>query len=87
MKVSVIQDQQNGNLNVRSWLWSNRYIVTWDTNQGGGLKIKLKPGLKVLLDDDEGLATDGVVEFSAKENIWVAKFDWGKLNKIFPNKG
>ncbi len=48
-------------------------------------KINLEPGLKVLLDDNEGLEIDGIVEFSDQENIWVAKFDWDKLNNIFPN--
>lgn len=49
------------------------------------LKIKLEAGLEVMLDDNEGLAINGIVEFSKKENIWVAKFDWNKLNNIFPN--
>ena len=48
------------------------------------MNIKLETGLKVLLDDDE-LSVEGVIEFSEKENIWVAKFDWDKLNNIFPN--
>ena len=48
-------------------------------------KIKLEKGLEVLLDDNEGLEINGVVEFSEKENIWVAKLDWDKLNNIFPN--
>jgi hypothetical protein len=47
------------------------------------LQIKLEPDLKVLLDDNEGLAINGIVEFSKEENIWVAKFDWNKLNNIF----
>jgi hypothetical protein len=34
------------------------------------MNIKLKSGLEVLLDDDEGLTTPGVVLFSEEENIW-----------------
>ena len=43
------------------------------------MNIKLKSGLEVLLDDDDGLATSGIVEFSDEENIWVARIDWEKL--------
>lgn len=48
--------------------------------------LKLVTGLNVLLDDDDGLAVEGVVEFSNEENNWVASFDNEKLNSIFPNK-
>ncbi|MES1219017.1 MAG: hypothetical protein ABUT20_26150 [Bacteroidota bacterium] len=50
------------------------------------LNIKLAPGLKVILDDGEGLAVEGEIEFSATENIWVGKFDKEKLHNILPNK-
>ncbi|MDO6433263.1 hypothetical protein Q4E93_21815 [Flavitalea sp. BT771] len=43
------------------------------------LNIKLKSGLEILLDDDEGLATSGVVLFSDEEKIWVAKINWDDL--------
>jgi hypothetical protein len=43
------------------------------------LKIQLEPGLKVLIDNDEGLQVLGTVEFSNEENIWVAKIDWDNL--------
>lgn len=42
-------------------------------------KITLEKGLKLLLDDHEGLQTEGVVEFSENENIWVARIDWDQL--------
>ena len=41
--------------------------------------IVLTTGLKIMLDDDDGFAIEGTVEFSTKENIWVAKFDWDAL--------
>ena len=41
--------------------------------------IELKEGLEVLIDDDDGLTTHGIVEFSEEENIWVAKIDWELL--------
>jgi hypothetical protein len=41
--------------------------------------IKFEPGLKILLDDDEGLVASGTVLFSEDENIWVAKIDWDEL--------
>ena len=43
-------------------------------------KIMMKAGTNVLLDDHDGLKTIGILEFSQKENIWVAKIDWNKLN-------
>ena len=44
------------------------------------LYIKLETGLKVCLADDDGLAVEGIIEFSENENIWTAKFDCNKLN-------
>jgi hypothetical protein len=41
--------------------------------------IKLEEGLEVLLDDDEGIVTLGVVSFSEDEQIWVAGIDWKKI--------
>jgi hypothetical protein len=41
--------------------------------------ITLESGLEILLDDDEGLVTSGVVQFSEEENIWVAKINWDNL--------
>lgn len=43
------------------------------------LNIKLESGLEILLDDDEGLVTSGVVLFSDEEKIWVAKINWDNL--------
>ena len=50
------------------------------------LNLILTFGLKVFLDNGEGLAIEGVVEFSKEENVWAARFDNEKLNNIFPNK-
>ena len=47
-------------------------------------KIKLKPGLEVFLDNDEGLSIEGMVDYSSKENIWVAKYDHEKLEDTSP---
>ena len=38
--------------------------------------IELKPGLELLLDDEEELMASGIVQFSQEENIWVASFEW-----------
>ena len=39
----------------------------------------MKTGLELLLDDNDGLITSGIIQFSEKENIWVAKIDWDIL--------
>jgi hypothetical protein len=41
--------------------------------------IKLEEGFEVLLDDDEGIVTLGVVSFSEDEQIWVAEINWKKI--------
>ncbi len=38
--------------------------------------LKLEAGLELLLDDEEGLSTVGIVELSEEENIWVARINW-----------
>ena len=38
-------------------------------------KINLENGMKVLLDDGDGLTMSGIIEFSEIENVWVAKID------------
>lgn len=43
--------------------------------------IIMKEGLELLLDDEDEFRVKGVVEFSKKENIWVAKVDWSKLEE------
>lgn len=43
------------------------------------MNIKLQPGIEIILDDDGGLTTSGIVLFSEEERIWVAKIDWDKL--------
>ncbi|QEC68116.1 hypothetical protein FRZ67_12690 [Panacibacter ginsenosidivorans] len=37
--------------------------------------IHLYSGLTILLDDNEGFVTTGVVEYSEEEKIWVAIID------------
>lgn len=39
------------------------------------LKIELIDGKKVMLDDDDGLATIGSLMFSEEERIWVVEID------------
>jgi hypothetical protein len=41
--------------------------------------VILKPGLKILLDDDEGIVAPATILFSNDENIWIAEIDWNKL--------
>jgi hypothetical protein len=50
------------------------------------LNIQFEKGLEILLDDHEGLATHGTVEFSNEENIWVAKIDREKLMNLLPGE-
>jgi len=42
-------------------------------------KVELREGLELLLDDDEGITTLGIVSFSQNENIWVAKINWDEI--------
>ena len=43
--------------------------------------IILKPGLEVLLNDDDSLEAKGVVEYSEEEKIWVARIDLEKISE------
>lgn len=43
--------------------------------------ITLKVGLEVRLDDYESLSTNGTLEFSDDENIWVARIDWDNIDE------
>jgi hypothetical protein len=40
--------------------------------------IKLSSGLKLVVQN-EGVQTEGVVEYSEEEKLWVAVIDWDKL--------
>lgn len=42
-------------------------------------KVVLTEGIELLLDDDDGMATTGVTQFSEEENIWVALINWDEL--------
>lgn len=44
--------------------------------------LMLHEGMLISLDDTDGLSTEGIVELSLEENIWVAKIDWTLLNKM-----
>jgi hypothetical protein len=39
--------------------------------------ITLVEGLEVILDDNDGLVTKGIVKYSEEENIWVAIINSG----------
>jgi hypothetical protein len=39
------------------------------------MKIELKSGLEVMLDNHEDLFAYGIVQFSQEENIWVVEID------------
>jgi hypothetical protein len=41
--------------------------------------IVLQVGRRILLDDEDGLRSEGVLEYSVEEQIWVAVVDWEKL--------
>ena len=40
--------------------------------------VRLQPGVRLGLYSEE-LETDGVVEYSAEENVWVAVVNWDAL--------
>jgi hypothetical protein len=42
--------------------------------------LKLTAGMEVLLQSED-LETEGVVEFSKSEHIWVATFYWDRLRE------
>lgn len=44
------------------------------------LGVELFEGKEILLTDEEGLKTKGIVHFSTEENIWVAKINWDNLS-------
>jgi hypothetical protein len=49
-------------------------------------EVDLQSGLKVMLDDDEGLSVLGIVQFSTEEKIWVVEINWDEIvvrNKKF----
>lgn len=43
------------------------------------LNVKLKPGLEIILNDNDELEAKGIVEHSNEEKIWVARIDWNKI--------
>ena len=42
-------------------------------------QINMRSGMEVLLDDYDELSISGIIEFSEKENIWVAIIKWDEL--------
>jgi len=52
-----------------------RLNTTGSINDLRNQNITLVPGIKILLDNDEGLTFVGIVEFSEDEQIWVARVD------------
>lgn len=47
----------------------------------GRLGVRLEPGLRVIIHDEE-LEADGEVEYSTTEHNWVAKIDWNAIRHI-----
>ncbi len=43
------------------------------------MKIQLKEGMQIRLDDNDGLTTVGRLKYSTEENIWVAEINWDSL--------
>ena len=39
------------------------------------LKLEIKEGMEIVLDDGDEFTADGVIEFSKEENIWVMRYD------------
>jgi hypothetical protein len=42
-------------------------------------QIELHEGMSLILKNDEGLETEGIVAYSHDEAIWTAKIDWDKV--------
>ena len=45
-------------------------------------RIELKPGLEIILNDNDELEANGIVEYSIEENIWGAHISWNKLYSL-----
>ena len=45
------------------------------------LQIDLKEGMKIFLDDQDGLVTMGQLRYSEEEKIWVAEINWDKFKE------
>ena len=43
--------------------------------------VILHNGMKVILDDFDGLRVLGYIEFSTEEKIWAAKIKWNEIEK------
>ncbi|PAX46603.1 hypothetical protein [Brunnivagina elsteri] len=43
-------------------------------------KILLEDGLRLILYSED-LETDGVVQYSTEENVWVALIDWDEIRE------
>jgi hypothetical protein len=48
--------------------------------------VQLQPGLRLCLYSED-LETEGVVERSAEEGVWVAVIDWGAIRENVPVPG
>jgi hypothetical protein len=46
------------------------------------MNLQLQNGLEVILNDNEGLETIGIIQYSDTEKIWVAKIDWDKIRNV-----
>jgi hypothetical protein len=44
-----------------------------------GHQIVLREGMPLILTNDEGLESEGIVTYSDEERIWTARIDWTKL--------
>lgn len=74
MRPKVYADFQNAD--IRGGVRLNTAGTLEDVEKLG---LALTDGSVLLLSDDE-LETEGVVELSYEEQIWVARIEWSKLD-------
>ena len=72
--LKLFVDFNNADLHGRVRLNTNQTFADIDI-----LKLELKEGMQVFLDDEDRLATIGHLTYSDEENTWVAEINWDTL--------
>jgi hypothetical protein len=58
-----------------------RLSIVGATRDFARLGIRLENGLRIIVNDNEGLEADAEVVYSEEEHIWVAKIDWDAIRR------
>ena len=59
-----------------------RLSIIGATRDFARLGIRLENGLRIVVNDNEGLEADAEVIYSTDEHIWVAKIDWNAIRRL-----